>query len=59
MTHIHELRKGKQRVMDLKPPVEEEKKQEKPTVALIDRTYNVPTWKKDFTHVQTVLGKRF
>lgn len=46
---IMSLRKGKQRVMSLKAP-EEEKRPVKATVALIDRTHNVPTWKKDFEH---------
>lgn len=30
----------------------------KARIALIDRTHNVPTWKKDFTYKQSVLGKR-
>jgi hypothetical protein len=59
--HVHELRPGKNRIPEL---VQEEVKENIPRVrlALIDRTHNVPTWKKDFNNKQvtleTTLGKR-
>lgn len=50
MENIHTLRPGKQRIMALKAP-EEEKRDSRPPIAAIDRTHNVPTWKKDFSTV--------
>lgn len=48
--HIHTLRPGVNKVAQLVQ--EEVKKEDRPRVhlALIDRTHNVPTWKKDFSH---------
>lgn len=56
LEHIHELRKGNNLVPTLMQ--EEVKKEDRPKVhlALIDRTHNVPTWKKDFVNKQTKLG---
>lgn len=63
MENIHTLRKGKQEI----PTLVQEEEKERPKARIhmipaIDRTHNVPTWKKDFTTKQgqlpSTLGKR-
>lgn len=59
LANISKELKPRQKIAQL---VREEVKDEKPKarIALIDRTHNVPTWKKDFsTHQSKIeLGKR-